>query len=88
VPPFPPGLDRRYRVEYRNWGSHKHLDMDMSPEGFVAWRERALGFLAADRPDIRKLLLWAEAQPGMIGEAEESHGAAANHVKDEIGYVS
>jgi hypothetical protein len=51
------------------------LDLDVNPEGFVAWRERGLGYLAADRTDVRKLLLWAERQPVEIKEGEGRRGS-------------
>ena len=43
------------------WTDHWNLDLEMKPEGSVAWRDRAFGDFAAERPDIRKLLLWAES---------------------------
>jgi hypothetical protein len=85
----PPGIDnRKYKVEYKNWGGHRNLDLDVNPEGFVAWRERALGYLSADRPDIRKLLLWAERQVGIIGEADELRGFVDCGVAGEPEHVS
>jgi hypothetical protein len=71
----PPGSDRRYRVEFKNWGSHERLDLDVNPEGLVAWRGRAFGFLSGDRPDVRRLQLWAEKQTSTVGEQEEKVGA-------------
>ena len=55
-------LDPRkpFRVDLRNWNAPAALDLVMKPDGYVAWRERALGVIAADRLDVRKWLLWAE----------------------------
>jgi hypothetical protein len=64
------------------------LDMDVNPEGFVAWRERTLGYLAADRPDVRKLLLWAERQPGVIKEGDEQRGAVETGMTENIEHVN
>ena len=30
---------RRYSVDPKRWTDHKKLDLDMKPEGFVAWRD-------------------------------------------------
>ena len=60
----------------------------MKLEGFVAWRERALGYLAAERPDIRKLLIWAESQNPTIGATEEKKGAASVGVHGDICHIS
>ena len=57
------------------WGTHKYLDSLVSPEGYLAWGDRALGFFSKDRLDVRKLLLWAERQAGPIGFSEEVRGA-------------
>ncbi len=76
----PPGLGpetaRKYRVELRSWSDNKRLDLDVNPEGFVAWRDRALGCLAGDGPDVRRFLLWAEKQPPTIDQAGEKKGPA------------
>ena len=62
-------MSRRYSVDPKRWTDHKKLDM--KPEGFAAWRDRALGYLAAERPDIRKLLIWSESQNPTIEATEE-----------------
>jgi hypothetical protein len=87
-PMSPPGLDKKYRVDNKNWGGHRCLDLDANPEGFIAWRERALGHLSAARPDIRKLLLWAEQHTGEISESEEVRAAADVNLPEDAGYVS
>ena len=61
---------RKYSVDPKRWTDHRKLDLDMKPKGFVAWRDRAFGYLAAERTDIRKLLLWAESQNPTIGTTE------------------
>jgi hypothetical protein len=53
----------------------------------VTWRDRALGHLAKNRPDVRRLLLWAEKQTVPIDENGERAGAAETGVMDEVGYV-
>ena len=53
---------RRWSVDPKCWSNHEKLELDMKPEGVVAWRDRALGYLAAERPDVRKLVLWADTQ--------------------------
>ena len=62
---------RRYSVDPKHWTDHRKLDLDMKPEGFVAWRDRALGYLAAESPEMCKLLLWAASQNPTIGTTEE-----------------
>ena len=41
---------RRYSVDSKRWTDHRELDLDMKREGFVAWRDRAVGDLLAERP--------------------------------------
>ncbi len=38
------------------------LDVSSNFQAFQVWKARALVFLSRDRPDVRKLLTWAEAQ--------------------------
>jgi hypothetical protein len=85
---MPPGLDNRYRVVHKNWSGHKLLDLEVNPDGVIAWRERAFGFLITDRPDIRKLLVWAERKPGAITEQDEQRGAAETQLKEDIERLS
>jgi hypothetical protein len=81
-------LEKKYKVDFKNWGNHKCLDLDVNPEGSIAWRERALGYLSADRPDIRRFLLWAEHQNGIITEADEKRGALEVGMKDDAEHVA
>ena len=56
-------MSRRYSVDPKRWTDHKKLDLDMKPEGFVAWRDRALGYLAAERPDRKgNSMTWKRKQ--------------------------
>ncbi len=57
--PYP----REMRIDSRGWGSeNKKLDITTSFDAFQVWRDRAKTFLSRERPDVRKLLTWAEAQ--------------------------
>jgi hypothetical protein len=80
--------DKKYKVDRKDWADNKRLDLDTQPDGFTAWRERALGFLSSDRPDVRKLLLWAEAQSQPIGATEEHAGASEAGLRDDPEHVS
>ncbi len=54
----------------------------------MAWRDRTLG-LAADRRDIRRLLLWVEKQPPTVDAVGEQAGAAETGLSQgEIEHVS
>ncbi len=85
MPPFqgPPGMagagggsaPHRFSVINRDWGNNKTLDLVTQPEAFVTWRDRALGHLAKGRPDIRRLLTWAEKQVVPIDMLAEDAGA-------------
>ena len=79
---------RRYSLDPKRWTDPKKLGLDMKPEGFVVWHDRALGYLAAERPDIRKLLIWAESQNPTIGATEEEKGAASVGVHGDICHIS
>ncbi len=56
--PYP----REMRIDARSWGDHRKLDVGTSFEGFQVWKDRAMMFLSRERPDVRRLLTWAEAQ--------------------------
>ncbi len=53
---------REMHIDQRSWGDHRKLDVGTSFEGFQVWKDRAMMFLSRERPDIRKLLTWAEGQ--------------------------
>ncbi len=60
------GKPREMRLEARNWGNNQpKLDVGMLVDGFQIWKDRATMFLSRERPDVRKLLAWAE--PSMMG---------------------
>ena len=60
----------------------------MKPEVFVAWRDTALGFLAAERSDEGKLLSRAESQNPTNGTAEEERGVSSAGVPGDIWHIS
>ena len=51
-----------FKVDNRSWGDNRRLDLVAAPDAYLVWRDRALGHLCRDRPDVRKLLVWAESQ--------------------------
>jgi hypothetical protein len=60
-----PGMDasrpREMRLDARGWGSNQpKLDIGVANDAFQIWRDRAMMFLSRERPDVRKLLSWAE----------------------------
>ena len=80
----PAGLEASYAapqakcfsVQGRKWGDNKRIDLAVSPEAYLTWRDRALGHLAKDRADMRRLLVWAEKQTVEIDAQAETRGAA------------
>jgi hypothetical protein len=64
------------RIDGRSWGDSTKLDIGTTFEGFQIWKDRALMFLSRDRPDVRRLLLWAETQ-SKEGLAAALHTQAA-----------
>ena len=83
------GSTRALNIMNRDWGNdNKRLDLVVKPEEYLTWHDRALGHLAKNRPDIRRLLLWAERQTGMIDEAAEKVGAGENGIFEVAGEVS
>ena len=57
--PYP----REMRIDARAWGTeNRKLDVTTTFDGFQVWRDRAMMFLSRERPDVRKLLSWAETQ--------------------------
>jgi hypothetical protein len=53
---------REMRIDGRSWGDSLKLDIGTSFEGFQVWKDRATMFLSRERPDVRRLLTWAESQ--------------------------
>ena len=68
------GSSHFYKVDNRSWGDSKKLDLIAHPEGYLIWRDRAMGQLAKDRPDIKDLLLWAEREVSEITRSREEDG--------------
>ena len=57
------GRPREMRLDARGWGaSQPKLDIGVYFDSFQIWKDRALMFLSRERPDVRKLLSWAETQ--------------------------
>ncbi len=57
--PYP----REMRIDARGWASeNKKLDITTSFDAFQIWKDRAMMFLSRERPDVRRLLVWAETQ--------------------------
>ncbi len=76
----PPGYDggrpREMRLDARGWGSSQpKLDIGVATDTFQIWKDRAMMFLSRDRPDVRRLLSWAEThtketlQSGLAAQA-------------------
>ena len=85
--PSMPTTIARYSVSLRDWGGHKKLDLTTDPGSYVTWRDRALTFLARERPDVLGLLEKAERREAVITlEAEQSMASEAG-VTDPI-YMS
>jgi hypothetical protein len=54
---------REMRLDARGWGANQpKLDIGVGFDTFQIWKDRALMFLSRERPDVRKLLSWAETQ--------------------------
>ncbi len=57
------GRTREMRLDARGWGANQpKLDIGVPADAFQIWKDRALTYLSRDRPDVRKLLCWAETQ--------------------------
>ncbi len=49
------------RLDARGWGSSQpKLDIGVKNDTFQIWKDRAMMFLTRERPDVRRLLTWAE----------------------------
>ncbi len=69
------GYPRDLRINTRDWGDHKKLDVATTYDRFQVWKDRAMTHLSKERPDVRELLAWADKQSQ--GELEANLGAAA-----------
>ncbi len=57
------GKPREMRLDARGWGANQpKLDIGVPVDSFQIWKDRAMMFLSRERPDVRKLLSWAETQ--------------------------
>ena len=72
----------------RDWGDNKKLDLAGNQDAYDTWQDRALGHLAKDRPDVRRLLLWAERRSAPITAVEEAAGARECGVGGEVASIS
>jgi hypothetical protein len=79
-----PREPREMRLDARGWTSLK-LDVGVASDVFQVWKDRAMMFLSRDRPDVRKLLSWAETQSQETLEKNLVAQAAAFHVTDLAG---
>ncbi len=76
-----PKEPREMRLDARSWTSLK-LDVGVASDVFQVWKDRAMMFLSRDRPDVRKLLCWAEKQSQEALQANLVAQAAAFNVHD------
>ena len=83
----PEGRNSEFKVETRNWKSAS-LDLEVNPEGFLAWRDRALVLLSGNRLDVRRLLVWAEQSTVPLDAAAERKGAHDAGLVDDVAAVS
>jgi hypothetical protein len=51
---------REFRIDGRAWNGHRNLELGAAPAVYLVWHDRALDHLSSGRPEVRKLLLWAE----------------------------
>jgi hypothetical protein len=68
---------RDLRINSRDWGDHKKLDVATTYDRFQVWKDRATTHLSKDRPDVRALLAWADKQ-SQSGLATDIGAAAAS----------
>jgi hypothetical protein len=76
-----PREPREMRLDARGWTSLK-LDVGVAADVFHIWKDRAMMFLSRDRPDVRKLLSWAETQSQEDLQQNLATQAAAFNVLD------
>jgi hypothetical protein len=69
------GYPRDLRINSRDWGDHKKLDVATTYDRFQVWKDRAMTHLSKERPDVRALLTWSDKQSQ--GELEATLGTAA-----------
>ncbi len=77
------GRPKEMRLDARGWGANQpKLDIGVPGDAFQIWKDRALMFLSRERPDVRKLLSWAETQTQETLRAGLAAQAAAFNVID------
>jgi hypothetical protein len=76
-----PREPREMRLDARGWTSLK-LEVGVAADVFHIWKDRAMMFLSRDRPDVRKLLSWAETQSQESLQQNLATQAAAFNVLD------
>ncbi len=84
------GFPQAMRINARDWGNDaKKLEVTSSFEAFQVWKARALMFLSRDRPDVRKLLTWAESQcrEGIIAGLHTEAGNLGMNDVDAVEYA-
>ncbi len=79
-----PREPREMRLDARGWTSQK-LDVGVAIAVFRTWKDRAMMFLSRDRPDVRRLLAWAETQSQETLRNGLAAQAAALNVHDLAG---
>ncbi len=57
------------RINARDWGDSRKLDITTTSDNFQVWKDRAMMSLSKERPDVRALLTWAETQSSADLEA-------------------
>ncbi len=71
------GYPRELRINQRDWGDSRKLDVSTTFDNFQVWKDRAMMHLSKERPDVRALLSWAETQSKE--DLEANLGAQAAH---------
>ena len=75
-------VPRDLRINTRDWGDHRKLDVVTTFDGFQVWKDRAVAHLSKERPDVRALLMWAETKTSAELEATLGEQAARLGVVD------
>jgi len=83
------GFPRDLRIDNRAWGHNKPLEAGTGVEAFLVWKDRAMSHLSRDRPDVRRLLGWAEAQSreGLEAGSAAQARALGTHDLEAVNYA-
>ena len=86
---FPHSGMRDLRIDNRSWNNNKPLEAGTGLEAFLVWKDRAMSYLSRDRPDVRRMLAWAEVQSREGLEAGSAAQACAlgMHDLESVNYV-